>query len=436
MDIFVADEIELIENISSNVSIKLKKKDYNISNLVLDEDPNIYFDDVFDGKQLILDNISNLSIIGETVDTQILASPRYANVITFKNCSDIRIESLIIGHTKENLGYCSGGVLCFENCKNIELKDLILFGCGTYGIVLNNVENITVNDTVIKECTYGISQSFNSSNIQYNNCNFYDNQMFDLIRVSQCHNTNYNTCTFNNNKSDQGYLFAIDESESINIKDCTFKNNNVLHFTNSEDEISITDDNFEGNLFDLEEYDNNHSRFIPGQYEINLNDSKKIVYNNDSIRIIDNEYVLNSTTNSKPIISKDKQGLLYIEPYDFETFGNLHFYNINKNADKILIKYSRVIEETGGDNTIKLVKWLDNNNLICIIGFGFGTVSMGGDLYSYNISEDQLERLYKNEEREEVVNFELIDGEIKMIITKYDEELINYSIKSKFYINK
>ncbi|APC42828.1 DUF4652 domain-containing protein [Clostridium estertheticum] len=430
MDIFINNEVELIENISDDTSIKLKKKDYIISNLVLNKDPNIYFEDVFDGKQLVLDNISNLSIIGETLDTQILSSPRYSNVITFRNCHDIKIESLIVGHTKGNLGYCTGGVLSFENCSNIELKDLILFGCGTYGIILNNVENVTVNDTVIKECTYGISESFNTKNVQFNNCNFYDNKIFDLIRVSQCSNINYNNCIFKNNTADEGCLFVINDSESVNISNCTFKNNNVLHFTNSKDELCITDETFEGNLFDFTD-DDYQNTSTPGRYEIVLNESKKVVYTENSISIVENEYILNSNTNSKPVISKDKQSILYIEPFGFEAMGNLHLYNIIKKDDKILLKFTRIKDELGQNNTIKLVKWLDKYNIACIIGQGYGTVSKGGDLYSYNILKDQLKCLYRNKDHEEVKNFELVAGNINLVIIKFDDNFNNYTIKSK-----
>jgi len=63
----------------------------------------------------VVSDVKNLTITSEGPEMpEILAAPRYANVISFRNCSGIRIENARFGHSP-NTGYCEGGVLQFWN---------------------------------------------------------------------------------------------------------------------------------------------------------------------------------------------------------------------------------------------------------------------------------------------------------------------------------
>ena len=115
-----------------------------------------YWTDPFDGPELTICELDNLTIRGKDgkAANVISAVPRYAQVLRFQNCSNVTVEDLTAGHTKEP-GYCIGGVLDFEGCGNVTVTNTGLFGCGTIGIIGNQCRNMELTDNEIYECSYG-----------------------------------------------------------------------------------------------------------------------------------------------------------------------------------------------------------------------------------------------------------------------------------------
>lgn len=123
-----------------------------------------YWDEGFDGPELRITNVSNLTIRGSGEDHSanvISAVPRYANVLTFENCSNIHTVGFTAGHTKEP-GYCIGGVLCFRNCQEILVEDCGLFGCGTLGVMGESSKEMQIVNNDIYECSVG--------GVEFSNC--------------------------------------------------------------------------------------------------------------------------------------------------------------------------------------------------------------------------------------------------------------------------
>lgn len=114
------------------------------------------WEEVFDGVQLVIHDADNLTIAGKGGKgiNVISAVPRYAQVLTFRNCTNVSVENLTAGHTKEP-GYCIGGVLWFENCTNVKVSKCGLYGCGTIGVQAYASRNVTIQDNEIYECSYG-----------------------------------------------------------------------------------------------------------------------------------------------------------------------------------------------------------------------------------------------------------------------------------------
>ena len=114
------------------------------------------WDEVFDGKELTIHNVDNMTITGKAGKNAntLSAAPRYAQVLTFDRCSNITVENLTAGHTKEP-GYCVGGVLLFQKCTNVQVRKCGLYGCGTIGIVATDCRNVTMEQNEIYECSYG-----------------------------------------------------------------------------------------------------------------------------------------------------------------------------------------------------------------------------------------------------------------------------------------
>ena len=102
--------------------------------------------DVGDGYQLLIQNADMLTICGNG-DAMIVTNPRYANVMSFLDCSNIRLENFMAGHTDG--GECAGGVIHMQKCTQAELMDLKLYGCGTTGVRADSSQNISVRRSEI-----------------------------------------------------------------------------------------------------------------------------------------------------------------------------------------------------------------------------------------------------------------------------------------------
>ncbi len=196
----VSTTSELIANLISNNKLVLNKGFYDVLDFSC-ENENVTKEEVFDGSQLVISNVSNITIVGD--DSTILARPRYANVIEFRDCENIKIIGLTLGHTPQK-GSCMGSVLRFDSCHNVQLESLELFGSGTYGIELTNCNNIHVNGSKIFECTYG-ALNIIQSNLELANSMIFDcnKTACSLISAYDSHLDLKNVYIFNNNLENQ-----------------------------------------------------------------------------------------------------------------------------------------------------------------------------------------------------------------------------------------
>ena len=135
-----------------------------------------YWHESHDGPELVIDGASGLSIRPKEAaagETTIAAIPRYANVLNFRNCDDLVLVNLTVGHTEEP-GACSGGVLDFQNCSNISVGGCRLYGCGILGISASACTTVKVKDTEIFECSQGAASFYRTDGIFFQNCDVHD----------------------------------------------------------------------------------------------------------------------------------------------------------------------------------------------------------------------------------------------------------------------
>ena len=122
------------------------------------------WDDPYDGPQLVITGVSNLTIRGAGEDHTVnvlSAVPRYAYVVMFENCSNIHVVGLTVGHTEEP-GSCRGGVLGFRNSQDILIENCGLFGCGTIGVMGESSKNMQIINNDIYECSV--------AGVEFTNC--------------------------------------------------------------------------------------------------------------------------------------------------------------------------------------------------------------------------------------------------------------------------
>ena len=223
--IHVSTAGEFLEAIAPDVVIELAPGTYNLTEYLREASDNVsdYVDRGFtDGWQAEIHEVARLTIRGaKGGKVEVVAEPRYSDVLYFNDCSDIVIENITFGHTIEQ-GNCEGAVLAFDYCRKISLDGLDLYGCGTYGVVADHTVGIVLEDCIIRECSYGIVDLL-CSDVVFEGCAFKDNVGFDMLSLSGSF-AHFEGCSFTGNEG-SNFLPAYYHSDSesgARFKRCTF----------------------------------------------------------------------------------------------------------------------------------------------------------------------------------------------------------------------
>ena len=244
-EITVSTAEELVAALGSNRRIILEEGVYNLTAVSSMDiiNPSIYFAENFDGPELVLDGVHNLTIQGAGDGwSEILADPRYAVVMYFLNCSNINIANVKAGHTEG--GYCSGGVFSFESSSGIRIDDTLMYGCGTVGLSIMQVIDMKVANSTIYDCTQGIMDIYYSSDISFKNCVFKDNAGFIMVDVQFTNGLTIDSCAFLHNVDEYRFypMFSILQSENVSIKNNRFEDN-ILSSLFEQKDIKIDSSN-------------------------------------------------------------------------------------------------------------------------------------------------------------------------------------------------
>ena len=221
---------EFIQAIGSNRVLVLSEEAYLLTPLFLesayfiemtDRSKNVFYVPETDGPEIHIKGVRNLTIEAEDGLVSVLTEPRYANVLSFEDCTNLTIKGVTFGHTDE--GTCSQGVLGFYDCENVVLEHVDLFGCGTEGIIAENCRKMQFKGTKVRDCSYYIMHLSACDDVKFTDCQFFRNREYDLVTVNDCMNVQFNNCIFANNT---GVLFQV--QSPIELRDCVILHDNRL----------------------------------------------------------------------------------------------------------------------------------------------------------------------------------------------------------------
>ena len=224
---------EFIAAIGPDREIRLEAGTYDLStaSTYAGETGNewCYWEEVYDGYELVIQFTNNLTITGAGKGVTILsAGPRYAQVLRLNSCHNVSMTGFTAGHTKEP-GACVGGVICLEYDRGVSIRDVGLYGCGVTGVSADNCTDVTVANSDIYECSYNGIQLMNSHSANVVNCRFYD-----LGKTEEW---------------EADAIFSLDSSSDITISDCEIYDNLSQYFVRSSgvDEVVLKNNVFRGN---------------------------------------------------------------------------------------------------------------------------------------------------------------------------------------------
>jgi hypothetical protein len=124
---------------------------------------------------------------------------------------------------------------------------------------------------------------------------------------------------------------------------------------------------------------------------------------------------------SRPAVAPDLRKFAYIDALAWEDLGEVYMYDIEKGQSELIIKQNKDIKE---QYTPKVLTWLDNRRLLVIIGYAYGTVTAGGDLYLYNVDKGKLELVLTPGDDEEISDIKVNKDKVIITYAKWDEERI------------
>ncbi len=225
---------ELLAALAPNAVIVLRAGDYQLdraSDYGREDLKGSYcWELVAGGCQLVIKDLSGLRLIGQG-EVNILAQPRYAEVIRFTDCYDLSLEGLTLGHTQEP-GACAAGVLSFFNCEEISLKDCRLFGCGSMGISANGCKAFRAQNCRIDSCSYGAIQASTCRDLRFEDCELVDCGLsdngpgFDLVSAERCRGFALVNCKLSGNRMQQ--LLRSFWSDQVVMLGCRVEQNRIF----------------------------------------------------------------------------------------------------------------------------------------------------------------------------------------------------------------
>ena len=204
--VIVGGLFELFNEIADNKCILVMPGTYNITDFIEANEKEleywdwedekffgygVYQDEVYDGKQLIIGNVDNLTIMSADPDdpAEIIVDPRYAHVLTFYDCDRLEIDDIVIGHS--DMGDCRGNVFDLILCDDVEMNNVDAYGCGVIALSTASCDDIRLNHCNLHDCYDGIIRAEYTTNLVARYCRFSnvdswgiitaDNSQIDLI---------------------------------------------------------------------------------------------------------------------------------------------------------------------------------------------------------------------------------------------------------------
>ncbi|MCY6371512.1 DUF4652 domain-containing protein [Clostridium ganghwense] len=96
------------------------------------------------------------------------------------------------------------------------------------------------------------------------------------------------------------------------------------------------------------------------------------------------------------------------------------------------------LEVVAGENqnSPKSIEWIDDENIISIVGLGYGTVALGGNVYKINTKTGKTTLLYDTKNsRKQVISAKKVENKLELQILVYDDEELMKNHTEKMVID-
>ncbi|RKD32771.1 DUF4652 domain-containing protein [Thermohalobacter berrensis] len=175
-----------------------------------------------------------------------------------------------------------------------------------------------------------------------------------------------------------------------------------------------------------------NSKQVNKEIDLKLQMGENVLYMKDNgppklvVKINGEKNIICDNFPSRPVISPDKRRMVYISPFEFETFGEVYIYDVKRGENQIIIT-----KDNKKQNTPKSVYWLDDRYLLVISGYAYGTAHVGGDLYIYDTLNNKLRLYIEAKENKEVKDIKIHDNYITIYYAVFNDDFTDYKVKEE-----
>lgn len=228
----------LFDAIGNDVEITLEDGQYDLSKA----NGGTAFADIYDFSEYKMEDrtirikeVKNLHFIAKNKGKVEWVIPyAFIPVLKIDGGNNISFSGITLGHNVEP-GLCEGAVIAATNVNSLSIDNCDLYGSGTVGLELEGVSILRVNNTIIRECTYGIMSLISSNDCIFESCTFKDNTGDNMVKLQYVYGLKFNNAQFINNQTPKEYgpyeFFRFqDDNQTISLNNCTFTNSATDYF--------------------------------------------------------------------------------------------------------------------------------------------------------------------------------------------------------------
>lgn len=221
----------LYEAIGNDVEITLENGLYDLSKVQGSSEFATVYDFAeyeMEDRTILIRDARNLHIKAQNAGKAELIVPHaYIPVLFLDNCFNTSLTGFSIGHQVQP-GACEGAVIKSQNCTYLLIDNCDLYGSGTLGIEATNCAYLTLRNSVIRECTYGILDLVNCSVVRVEGCTMKDNRGDHMVKLKSTFDLKFDKVQFINNIAPKEYgpyeFFRVhDAYQPFMLVNCTFR---------------------------------------------------------------------------------------------------------------------------------------------------------------------------------------------------------------------
>ncbi|RKD25164.1 hypothetical protein BEP19_04795 [Ammoniphilus oxalaticus] len=123
---------------------------------------------------------------------------------------------------------------------------------------------------------------------------------------------------------------------------------------------------------------------------------------------------------SKPEVSPNKEKAIFISPLEWEVPGSLYL------MDLIIGEIKEIIPpDKENDEIPKYAIWINDRYVACIIGFGMGTVSIGGNVFLYDLENSTVKQITYYSSDIQITEIVKLEDTLDLKGIKYVDDIYN-----------